>query len=61
MNVEKLIQELLKIENQQMEVYFKTGKGLPVMEGISIKAESVNKEIVVTLEGPQTAVVITGE
>lgn len=61
MNVEKLIQALLRIENQQMDVYFKTGKGLPVMEGIAIKAETVSKETVITLNGPQAAVVITGE
>ena len=61
MTVEKLIKDLLKIKNQQAKVYFKTGKGLPVMEGISVPVEEVKTETVITLQGPQASVVITGK
>ena len=61
MNVDNLIKDLMKIENKQMEVFFITGKNLPVMKGISIPVEEVTRQTVVTLKGPQPAVVITGK
>ena len=61
MTVEKIIKELMKIPNQQLHVYFKTGNRLPMMSGIEIPIDNVAKESVVTLDGQQQAVMFIGK
>lgn len=58
MTVEKLIKELTKIPNQQLPVFFKSGKGLLIVEGAAVPIEKVRKESVITMEGQHQTIML---
>lgn len=60
MTVEKLAKELMKQPNQQLRVYFKTGKEL-VPAGTIISIHEVTRETVLTLDGQHQVIVLAGK
>lgn len=60
LTVEKLAKELMKQPNQQLQVYFKSGKEL-VPAGTIIPIHEVTRENVLTLDGQHQAIMLTGK